>query len=51
MSIAPSLITRILLSHVTQCESGSSISVVSDYELNDRAIEIRTPVEAYNFFF
>jgi hypothetical protein len=30
-------------------EPGSSVSVVSDYGLDDRAIEIRSPAEAKDF--
>jgi hypothetical protein len=29
-----------------KCEPGSSLSVVSDYGLDDRAIEVRLPAEA-----
>jgi hypothetical protein len=32
------------------CESGSSVSIVSGYGLDDRAIEVRSPVEARGFF-
>jgi hypothetical protein len=31
-------------------EPGSSVSIVSGYELDDRAIEIRSPAEAKGFF-
>jgi hypothetical protein len=31
------------------CEPGSSVSTVSDYGLDDRAIEVRSPAEAKNF--
>jgi hypothetical protein len=33
------------------CEPGSSVSIVSGYGLDDRAIEVRSPVEAKGFFF
>jgi hypothetical protein len=33
-----------------KCESGSSVSIVSGYGLNDRAIGIRSPAEAKGFF-
>jgi hypothetical protein len=29
---------------------GSSVSIVSGYELDDRAIEVRSPAEAKGFF-
>jgi hypothetical protein len=32
------------------CEPGSSVSVVSGYPLDDRAIEVRSPVEAKEDF-
>jgi hypothetical protein len=32
------------------CEPVSSVSIVSGYELNDRAIVVRSPVEAKGFF-
>jgi hypothetical protein len=31
-------------------EPGSSVSIVSDYGLDDRAIEVRSPTEAEKFF-
>jgi hypothetical protein len=31
-------------------EPGSSVSVVSGYRLDDRAIEVRSPSEAKGFF-
>jgi hypothetical protein len=31
-------------------EPGSSVSIVSGYGLNDRAIEVRSPAEAKGFF-
>jgi hypothetical protein len=32
------------------CDPGSSVSIVSDYGLDDRAIEVRSPAEAKVFF-
>jgi hypothetical protein len=32
------------------CEPGSSISIVSGYGLDDRAIEVPSPTEAKGFF-
>jgi hypothetical protein len=32
------------------CEPGSSVSIVSGYGLDDRAIEVRSPAEAKGFF-
>jgi hypothetical protein len=31
-------------------KQGSSVSIVSGYELDDRAIEVRSPAEAKGFF-
>jgi hypothetical protein len=31
-------------------EPGSSVSIVSDYGLDDRAIEVRSPAETKGFF-
>jgi hypothetical protein len=37
--------------HLLRCESrGSSVSIVSGYELDDRAIEVRSLAEAKGFF-
>jgi hypothetical protein len=38
--------------HVAQgiCQPGSSVSIVSGYGLDDRAIEVRSPAEAKGFF-
>jgi hypothetical protein len=33
------------------CEPGSSVSIVSGYELGERAIEVRSSAEAKGFFF
>jgi hypothetical protein len=33
------------------CEPGSSVSIVSDYGLDDRAIEVRSPAEVRDFYF
>jgi hypothetical protein len=35
----------------SECEPGSSGSIVSGYGLDDRAIEVRSPAEAKGFFF
>jgi hypothetical protein len=35
---------------VFESEPGSSVSVVSGYDLDDRAIEARSPAEAKGFF-
>jgi hypothetical protein len=32
------------------CEPGSSVSIMSDYGLDDRAIEVRSPAEVKGFF-
>jgi hypothetical protein len=32
------------------CEPGSSVSIVSGYGLDDRAIDVRSPAEAKGFF-
>jgi hypothetical protein len=32
------------------CESGSSVSIMSGYGLDNRAIEVRSPAEAIGFF-
>jgi hypothetical protein len=32
------------------CEPSSSVSIVSDYGLDDRAIDVRSPTEAKGFF-
>jgi hypothetical protein len=34
----------------TNYEPGSSVSIVSGYGLDDRAIEVRSPAEAKRFF-
>jgi hypothetical protein len=41
------LLATCSLSH---CEPGSSVSIVSGYGLDDRAIEVRSPAEAKGFF-
>jgi hypothetical protein len=38
-----------MASHIA-CEPGSSGSMVSDYGLEDRAIDIRSPAETKGFF-
>jgi hypothetical protein len=35
---------------VVKCEPGSSVSIVSAYGLDDRAIEVRSPAKAKDFF-
>jgi hypothetical protein len=35
---------------IYKSESGSSVSIVSGYGLDDRAIEVRSPAEAKVFF-
>jgi hypothetical protein len=34
---------------VSECEPRSSVSIVSDYGLDDRSIEVLTPAEAKDF--
>jgi hypothetical protein len=41
---------KLLQSIYEECEPGSSVSIVSGYGLNDRAIEVRSPAEAKGFF-
>jgi hypothetical protein len=36
--------------HIVTGSRGSSVSIVSDYGLDDRAIEVRSPAEAKGFF-
>jgi hypothetical protein len=38
-----------IMRHCTKCEPGSSVSTVSGYGLDDRAIEVRSPAEAKDF--
>jgi hypothetical protein len=38
-------------SNAPRCESGSSVSIVSDYGLDDRTIGFRSPAEANGFSF
>jgi hypothetical protein len=40
----------ILIRYKNFCAPGSSVSIVSGYGLDDRAIEVRTPTEAKGFF-
>jgi hypothetical protein len=35
---------------IVECELGSSVSIVSGYGLDDRAIEVQSPAEAKGFF-
>jgi hypothetical protein len=37
------------LRHISKCEPGSSVSIVSGYGLDERAIEFRSPAEAKGF--
>jgi hypothetical protein len=49
----PSLLStcfKYLIIRGTNGELGSSVSTVSDYGLDDRAIEVRCPAEAKGFF-
>jgi hypothetical protein len=39
----------IIVGHL-HCEPGSSVSIVSGYGLDDRAIEVRFPADARGFF-
>jgi hypothetical protein len=39
-----------LESRVEMCEPGSSVSIVSGYGLDDRAMEVRSPADAKGFF-
>jgi hypothetical protein len=32
------------------CEPGNSVSIMSDYGLDDKVIEVRSPAEAKGFF-
>jgi hypothetical protein len=41
---------RIIEFSLAYSEPGSSVSIVSGYGLKDRAIEVRSPVEARGFF-
>jgi hypothetical protein len=40
---------RISVTLSFSCEPGSSVSIVSDYGLDDRGIEVRSPAEAKDF--
>jgi hypothetical protein len=42
--------TNLFCSTYKECEPGCSVSIVSGYGLDDRAIEVRSPVEAKGFF-
>jgi hypothetical protein len=42
---------QVILHYTLLCSSrGSSVSIVSDYGLDDRAIEVRSPAEAKEFY-
>jgi hypothetical protein len=41
---------NIVMYKYTHGEPGSSVSIVSDYGLDDWAIEVRSPAEAKGFF-
>jgi hypothetical protein len=43
-------VTRIVWGTLTIEEPGSSVNIVYDYGLDDRAIEVRYPAEARGFF-
>jgi hypothetical protein len=46
-----SVVNRIFLVHfLILCEPGSSVSIVSDYGLEDWMIEVRSPAEKKVFF-
>jgi hypothetical protein len=42
--------TKYIEGKVIASEPGSSVSIVSGYELNDRAVEVRSPAEGKGFF-
>jgi hypothetical protein len=39
-----------MVNNYTHCKPGSSVSIVSGYGLDDRAIDVRSPAEAKGFF-
>jgi hypothetical protein len=43
-------LNKICVWHKLYCELGISVSIVSGYGLEDRAIEVRSPAEAKDFF-
>jgi hypothetical protein len=47
--VLPDTVLGITNSDMIRCEAGSSVSVVSDYGLDDRAIEVLSLAEAKNF--
>jgi hypothetical protein len=47
----PTVLSRINIAGLCCVSRGSSVSIVSDYGLDDRAIEVRSPAEAKGFFF
>jgi hypothetical protein len=44
-------VIRLINKLIRSCEPGSSVSIVSDYGLNDLVIEVRFPAEAKGFYF
>jgi hypothetical protein len=44
------LVTPNIVISACNCEPGSSVNTVSDYGLDDRAIEVRSPSEARGLF-
>jgi hypothetical protein len=45
------IVVQILIGKAICMEPGISVSVVSGYGLDDRAIEVRSPAEAKKLFF
>jgi hypothetical protein len=43
-------ISEIIISIIEQRSWSSSVNIVSDYGLDDQAIEVRSPAEAKGFF-
>jgi hypothetical protein len=43
-------LSRLIISAGCSCEPSSSVSIVSGYGLDDRAIEVQSPAEAKGFF-
>jgi hypothetical protein len=44
------LLVTVMVWYYTKRSQGSSVSIVSDYRVDDRAIEVRSPAEARGFF-
>jgi hypothetical protein len=38
-----------IIANIPRSETGSSVSIVSDYGLDDRAVQVRSPAEAKDF--